>query len=100
MTVADAPALRFGYWRDGDLFLQVRVQPRSRRQGLGNPVGDRLRLLLAAPPTDGRANAQACELLSGIFGVPRRNVELVSGHASRDKLFCIRRPARLPAEVL
>lgn len=97
---AGPAALRFGYWRDGDLFLPVRVQPRSRRRGFGNPVGDRVRLLLAAPPADGRANAEAREILGEIFAVPHRQVELVAGTASRDKLFRIRNPARLPAEIL
>jgi uncharacterized protein (TIGR00251 family) len=97
--MTEPPPLRFGYWRDGDLFLPVRVQPRARRRGLGPPVGDRVKLLLAAPPVDGRANAEARELLAGLFGVPARDVELVSGETGRDKLFRIRQPARTPPEL-
>lgn len=92
--------LRFGYWEGEDLCLPVRVQTRARRIGLGAEIQGRIRLLLTAPPVDGKANAQAREVLAMIFGVGISRVTLVAGHASRDKLFRIARPARLPVEIL
>ena len=94
------PALRFGYWDGEDLCLPVRVQARARRTGLGAEIQGRVRLMLTAPPVDGKANAQAREVLAASFGVGVSRVALVTGETSRDKLFRIARPARLPGEIL
>jgi hypothetical protein len=49
--------------------------------------GDALRLKVAAPPVDGRANDACVMLLAELFGVRRADVELISGRASRSKRF-------------
>jgi uncharacterized protein (TIGR00251 family) len=41
---------------------------------------------VTAPPVDGKANAALCALVARAAGVPARNVEIVRGHASRDKV--------------
>jgi uncharacterized protein YggU (UPF0235/DUF167 family) len=38
-----------------------------------------------AAPVDGRANDAVRKLIAKHFGVPPRNVEIESGHHSRDK---------------
>lgn len=92
-------ALRLGRWDGEALLLPVRVQPRSRRLGLGPANGARLKLSLTAPPVDGKANAQARELLADAFGVPTSRVTLERGETGRDKIFRIAAPARIPPEV-
>ena len=93
------PSLRCGYWDGSTLCVPVRVQTRARRLGLGQSLPDRLKLLLTAPPADGKANAQARALLAECFGVGISRVALAAGATSRDKLFRITDPARLPAEL-
>jgi hypothetical protein len=80
--------------------LPVRVQPRARRLGLGPLREARLKLALTAPPVDGKANAQARELLAEHFGVSVSRVVLLQGETARDKLFRIDRPQALPPEIL
>lgn len=41
---------------------------------------------MAAPPEGGKANEAVRTLLAGTLGLPRRDVELVAGLTSRDKL--------------
>ncbi|XID75340.1 DUF167 domain-containing protein [Alkanindiges sp. WGS2144] len=55
-----------------------------------------LKVRLAAPPVDGKANKLLCEFLAKTFGVAKRNVLLVSGDTSRLKRVNIIAPQRLP----
>lgn len=45
-----------------------------------------LRVRLAAPPAEGRANAELVRFLAKELGVPRDAVSLVAGRRSRRKL--------------
>jgi uncharacterized protein (TIGR00251 family) len=47
--------------------------------------GDALKVRVAAPATDGRANEAVLALVAEEFGLARRDVELVSGQSSRSK---------------
>ena len=47
--------------------------------------GDRIKIRLAAPPVEGKANTALIEFLAAHYGVPRRNVAIVSGMKSRRK---------------
>lgn len=69
----------------GGAIVQVRVVPRSGRAGVDGVRDDALLVRLAAAPVEGAANAELVELLARTFGVPRRDVTLVSGARSRGK---------------
>ncbi len=71
--------------------LEVRVQPRARRNEVVGWQGTTLRVRVTAPPADGRANQAVVELLAEALGLPRSSIRLVSGAASRDKLFRVGR---------
>ena len=75
--------------REGAVVLRVRVQPGAKRAGLTGRHGDALRLSVCSRPERGRANADACNQLAELFGVPSRRVALVRGAASRAKRFRI-----------
>lgn len=66
--------------------LNVRVQPRASKPGVGGVHGDALRVRVAAAPVDGAANDAVIDQLAESFGVPRRAVRLVSGATSRAKV--------------
>ena len=69
----------------GGAELSILVQPRaSRTRVLGEHDG-MLKVQLAAPPVDGEANAALVEFLGKLLGVPRRQVSLIAGDASRRK---------------
>lgn len=67
--------------------LTVRVQPGARRTGLSGSWNGLLKLAVAAPPEDGRANAAAGALLAELFGLRPSAVTLVRGHSARTKVF-------------
>jgi uncharacterized protein len=65
--------------------LRVHVRPGAGRSAVVGRHGDALAVRVAAPPVDGRANAQCTELLRDVLGV--REVELVAGQRHADKRF-------------
>jgi hypothetical protein len=88
--------LSWYHWDGADLLLALRVQPRAGRDAFGDPVGERLKLRLSAPPVEGKANAQLTRFLAKAFDVPKARVHLESGAASRNKRVRIQAPERLP----
>ena len=67
------------------LWLAVSVSPNARRTQADGLHGGALRVRLAAPPVDGKANAQLVAWIADELGLPRRAVRLVRGESSRRK---------------
>lgn len=87
-------------WDGDDLVLQVRLQPRARRDAVLGVQAGALQMQVTASPEDGAANHRAGLLLADAFGVAPSQVHLESGPASRDKVFRVHRPQRMPARLL
>lgn len=73
-----------------DVLLRLHVQPGAGRAAVTGRHGDALKVKVAAPPLQGRANAAVCALLAELFDVPGSRIELVSGETRRDKRVRIR----------
>ena len=69
----------------GQLLLQLHVQPGASKTGIAGTYGDALKIRLAAPPVDGKANDCLLGYVSGKLGIARASVELVSGAGARRK---------------
>ena len=65
--------------------LDVSVVPNARRTAADGLHDGALRVRLAAPPVDGKANERLVDWLAGELGCPRRAVRLKRGPASRRK---------------
>ncbi|MDK2124219.1 DUF167 domain-containing protein [Parachitinimonas caeni] len=76
------------WWRvvEGGVRLSLHIQPGAKRTEVAGLHGESLKLRLAAPPVDGKANEQLVAYLAAQFGVPRHRVNIVSGELSRKKL--------------
>jgi uncharacterized protein YggU (UPF0235/DUF167 family) len=78
--------------------LEVRVQPRARRNEVVVQPDGVFRVRVTAAPEGGEANRAVTLLLAEALGVPPSRIALVRGATSRDKLFRIeRRPLTLPS---
>lgn len=76
MTVAAIP---------GGVRLELHVQPGASVTEVAGLHGDRLKLRVAAPPADDRANTAMVAWLAERIGVARSAVRLVRGARSRRK---------------
>jgi uncharacterized protein len=64
----------------------VKVHPRARKNAITGVVGEALKLSLAAPPVEGKANQAVIEFFAGLFAIPRSSVTIASGETSRSKV--------------
>lgn len=65
--------------------LQLRVAPGASSPRIVGRHGTAWKVRVTQAPEDGKANAAVVRLLADTLALPARDVEIVSGHASRDK---------------
>jgi uncharacterized protein (TIGR00251 family) len=71
--------------KDGGVIFLVRVQPRASRNEFAGEWQGALRVRLAAPPVDERANEALRRLLAESLNVPQAAVRIAQGQHSRSK---------------
>lgn len=86
-------------WEGADLVLNLRVQPRARRDEFGEPCGDQIKVRITAPPVEGKGNAHLLRFVADLCGVPLAQVSLLAGGQTRSKRLRIVAPRRLPVGV-
>ena len=69
--------------------LQIKVVPRAARNEIGEVLGDRLKIKIAAPPVDSAANEELVAFLAKRLGVSRSAVQITHGQTSRNKTVLI-----------
>jgi len=80
--------------------LSIRIQPRASKNEITRMENSGLKIRLTAPPVDGAANEALIRLLADTLSVTRSQVEIVSGHTSRDKIVRISGVGKADAERL
>jgi len=68
-----------------DVLLTLHIQPGAKKTEIAGEHGEALKIRLAAPPVDGKANDCLIAFLAERLGVAKSRVELVSGQSSRAK---------------
>lgn len=77
--------------REGVLTLTISVRPSAAKTTFKETRDDgSLKIDVAAPPEDGKANEALVRYLAEEFSVPRGSVEILSGFTSRKKVVRVR----------
>lgn len=95
--VTNNPAQGEPYRFEGEeLILRLYIQPGAARTGWGGRHGGTggtggtvVKLRVAAPPVEGKANQACLRFLAKAAGVPKGAVTLLRGERSRNKVFRI-----------
>jgi uncharacterized protein (TIGR00251 family) len=72
--------------QEGGAAFSVKVVPRASRNEIAGVQGEAIRVRLTAPPIEGAANRALVKLLAETLKVPEHDVEIVTGHAGRQKV--------------
>lgn len=80
--------------------LTLHIQPGAKTTSVAGLHGDALKIRLAAPPVDGKANQALLAYLAERFAVPQRQVALKQGDTSRRKVVEISGSAITPETLL
>ncbi len=76
---------------DGDgVVVDVLVVPRASKCALAGVHDGRMKVMLDAPPVDGRANEALIAFLAKALGRPKRDVSIVRGMKGRQKTLALR----------
>jgi len=68
------------------IVLTIRVQPNARRNEIVGLHGDSLKIRVAAPAVDNKANAALIEFLSETLDVPKFSIAICRGATGRRKI--------------
>ena len=66
--------------------LELKVIPNAPRDEIAGWLGGALKVKIQAPALEGRANDAVLDFLAQKLGVPRRDVSLLRGDKSRQKV--------------
>ena len=75
---------------NGTALLQIYVQPKASKTKLVGLFDGCLKLAIAAPPVDGKANEEVVKFLARMLSIPARDIVIQAGAQSRRKRLLIR----------
>jgi len=65
--------------------VNVKVIPNAKRNEVSQE-GEKLKVRVAAPALDGRANKAVIEILAEFFNVKKSKIKIIKGEKSREKI--------------
>ncbi len=66
--------------------IALRIVPNARRDEVVGEYGEAVKIKVAAPAVEGKANEALLDFVAEKLGVHRRDVTLITGEKSRDKV--------------
>ncbi|WP_456431954.1 DUF167 domain-containing protein [Thermosulfuriphilus sp.] len=71
------------------VIIKVHVQPRAKKTELAGRHGQAIKVRLAAPPVEGKANKALLSFMAQRLSLPLTALTIISGHKGRDKRILI-----------
>jgi len=71
--------------RKEGIYLDIKVNPGSKKQNIRQTGLGKYKINLLSPPSKGKANQELIEILADCFKIPETSIIIVKGHKSRLK---------------
>lgn len=72
--------------KENGVEIQLRAQPNAKQSAIAGVWNEtHLKIMLKAPPVDGKANEALIRFMADFCGVPKKNVSFLSGDSAREK---------------
>ncbi|KAM4676742.1 UPF0235 protein C15orf40 homolog isoform 1-T1 [Discoglossus pictus] len=85
--------------KSGAVTIAIHAKPGSKQNAITDVSSDSIGVAIAAPPTEGEANAELCRYLSKVLDLKKSEVVLDKGGKSREKIVKIS-AAVTPEQIL
>ncbi|XP_052280634.1 UPF0235 protein HY04AAS1_1378-like isoform X2 [Dreissena polymorpha] len=74
--------------KDGSVDIKLTATPGAKHNSILE-IGEEVRVSIASPPVDGKANTELLRYLADVLGVKKSQVSLTKGQKSRDKVVTV-----------
>lgn len=89
MSLENLLGLPFVKRQGNAILLSVYIQPNASETAIVGLHDTKLKIKIAALPTDGKANKVLCRFIAKQFSVPIANVTILKGESARTKVLRI-----------
>jgi len=89
----------FYAWDDDVLVLNILGTPSAKKDAIGKPRGNQLKISVTAAPVAGRATDYMVKWLAKEFGVNKNDIEVVFGRMNVNKQIRVKCPSKLPKVI-
>ncbi|QSA96366.1 DUF167 family protein [Methylococcus sp. EFPC2] len=89
----------FCAWDGDTLVLNILGTPSAKKDAIGKPKGNQLKVSVTAAPVGGKATDHMVRFLAPEFGVTTNDIEVVFGRFNVNKQLRIKSPKKLPAVI-
>ncbi|MBU4510559.1 YggU family protein [bacterium] len=72
-----------------DLIVKIKIIPGSSKNKIVGIYNNALKIAIAAPPVEGKANKKCIAYLAEYFDIAKSKIEIISGQTSKNKLIKI-----------
>ncbi|OIP84824.1 MAG: hypothetical protein AUK44_01550 [Porphyromonadaceae bacterium CG2_30_38_12] len=90
----------FYAWEGDVLILNILGTPAAKRDVIGKPFGNQLKVSVREAPQNGKATDYMVRFLATEFGVSVKDIEVVKGRFNVNKQVRIKSPQKLPVVIL
>lgn len=84
--------------KSGKIFITINAKPGSKTDSIYAVEDDYIGVSVQAPPKEGQANEGIKEYIAEVLGIKKRDVSLVKGDKSSDKVISLDEPGDLTVE--
>jgi hypothetical protein len=73
-----------------DVVIKAKVKPKAKKDEIVVIKANQVKISIKAPPQAGKANEACIALLAKVLGITKKEIKLLLGKTSREKVFLIK----------